>query len=243
MTPLLDILGRASRDLLRPRVIVVVLLPMIAATAIWGFGAWLFWDAWAAWVDGSLASLPFIHWLASWGPAWVLRSLTLLISMILLVPLVFVTALVITEIIAMPIIVAVVGDRYYPGIEKLRGGTVIGSIFNSAIAIGIFALLWIVTLPLWLFGITAILLPALLSAYLNQRLFRYDALAEHAAPGEYRLLCKRSAGRLYVLGLVLAVLYYIPVFNLVVPVLSGLAFTHLCLAELASLRESGHKDT
>jgi len=172
-----------------------------------------------------------------------MQSLTLLITMVLLVPLVFITALVITEIIAMPIIVSVVGERYYPEIEKLRGGTVIGSIINSAIAIGIFAVLWIATLPLWLFGITALLLPALLSAYLNQRLFRYDALSEHAAPGEYRLLCKRSAGKLYLLGLVLAVLYYVPVFNLVVPVLSGLAFTHLCLAELASLRASPRKET
>jgi hypothetical protein len=35
------------------------------------------------------------------------------------------------------------------------------------------------------------------------------------------------------------VVYYVPVVNLAAPVLSGLAFTHFCLAELARLREKG----
>jgi len=41
---------------------------------------------------------------------------------------------------------------------------------------------WIVTLPLWLTGVGAVLAPVLTSAYLNQRMFRYDALANTRAP-------------------------------------------------------------
>ena len=44
----------------------------------------------------------------------------------------------------------------------------------------VFCTLWVVTLPLWLTGIAALILPVLRSAYLGQRLFRYDALAERA---------------------------------------------------------------
>ena len=47
---------------------------------------------------------------------------------------------------------------------------------------------------------------------------------------------QEAGGRLYALGLALAALYYVPIVNLLVPVLSGLAFTHLCLGELAQLR-------
>jgi hypothetical protein len=36
----------------------------------------------------------------------------------------------------------------------------------------------------------------------------------------------------------LALLYYVPVVNLVAPVYSGLAFTHYCLRELARLRNA-----
>lgn len=97
------------------------------------------------------------------------------------------------------------------------------------------------TLPLWLTGIGAFVLPPLLLAYLNQRLFRHDALAEHASRDEYQALIARGKGRLFFLGLLLALLYYVPLVNLLLPVLSGLAFTHLCLAELAKIRnqESG----
>jgi uncharacterized protein involved in cysteine biosynthesis len=79
-------------------------------------------------------------------------------------------------------------------------------------------------------------LPALISAYLSQRLLRYDALAEHADRDEYPQVLARARGKLYLLGLLLALLYYVPLINLVAPVASGLAFTHLCLAEVARLR-------
>jgi len=66
---------------------------------------------------------------------------------------------------------------------------------------------------------------------------RYDALAEHASAGEYRAIVQAAGGRLYGLGLALAVLYYVPLVNLLAPMLSALAFTHLCLGELESLRQ------
>jgi uncharacterized protein involved in cysteine biosynthesis len=47
-----------------------------------------------------------------------------------------------------------------------------------------------------------------------------------------------ARGRLYLLGLLLAFVYYIPLVNLAAPVLSALAFTHFCLAELARFRET-----
>jgi hypothetical protein len=39
--------------------------------------------------------------------------------------------------------------------------------------------------------------------------------------------------------LLLAGLYYVPFVNFVAPVITGLAFTHFCLGELARLRVNG----
>jgi uncharacterized protein involved in cysteine biosynthesis len=136
----------------------------------------------------------------------------------------------------MPTIVSHVAALYFPRLERRGGGTLVGSVVNAVVGIGVFCLLWVVTLPLWLTGVGALVLPALISAYLNQRLLRYDALAEHAAPDEYAALLARIKGKLYLLGLLLALLYYVPLVNLLAPVASGLAFTHLCLTELARLR-------
>lgn len=94
----------------------------------------------------------------------------------------------------------------------------------------------IVTLPLWLLGPLAVLLPLLLSAYLNQRLFRYDALSEHADAAEMKQIFESARGRLFLLGLLTGALYFIPPINLIAPILSALAFIHLCLAELESFR-------
>jgi uncharacterized protein involved in cysteine biosynthesis len=94
-----------------------------------------------------------------------------------------------------------------------------------------------VTLPLWLTGIGALLLPPLLSAWFTQRMFRYDALGDHASAAEYGRIVQGSSGRLFLMGLLLALLFYVPLVNLVVPVLSALAFTHLCLGELSRIRQ------
>jgi len=46
-------------------------------------------------------------------------------------------------------------------------------------------------------------------------------------------------GRLLVLGLVLAPLSLIPLVNLFAPIYAGIAFTYLCLDELAAFRARG----
>ena len=80
------------------------------------------------------------------------------------------------------------------------------------------------------------LAPLLTSAYLNQRLFRYDALAEHASPEEFAQLVRHSRSDLFLLGILVSLLLYVPVVNLLVPVLGGLAFTQFCLGRLQVIR-------
>ncbi|MGH8716159.1 MAG: EI24 domain-containing protein, partial [Burkholderiales bacterium] len=129
-----------------------------------------------------------------------------------------------------------VGARNFPRLEQKRGGTVLGSLWNALVATVIFMLLWLVTLPLWLFGLPAVVLPVLLSAYLSQRLFRYDALSEHASADEFERVLERSGIRLYVLGAILAFILFVPLLNLFSPVYIGLAYIHFCLGELQQLR-------
>lgn len=236
MPQILTALGGALRDLRAPRIIAIVLLPMLGAISLWTILSLIFWDTWTAWLNGLTAGTAAGRWLESAGAGWLVYALSTLGVVVLVVPATLITALVINEIVAMPVIVLHVGSRYYPDLEKKRGGTLTGSVLNASIGIAIFCLLWVATLPLWLTGAGALVLPALTSAYLNQRLLRYDALAEHAGRDEYRQVFARSKGKLYLLGLVLAFLYYVPVVNLLAPVASGLAFTHFCLAQLARVR-------
>jgi hypothetical protein len=231
---LLAALGRAMRDLAQPRIVAVLLLPMLASIAAWSLLLYIFWDAWRAALRSFIESTAPGAWLASHAE-WLASGSSAVLLVALVLPAIVVTALLFTELVAMPAIVSV-ASRRHPTLARHGDGGTIGSLVNAGSAAVVFAVVWVITLPLWLTGIGAVVLPAINSAYLNQRLFRYDALAEHATRAEYGALVRRARGRLYALGLILAPLYYVPVVNLAAPVVSGLAFTHFCLGELARMR-------
>ena len=239
MGPVTTALMAALRDLREPRILALGLLPPIAAILVWAGLAWAFADDWARLVAGGIASTPWLTWIGDWGLASVFIWGSGFAAIALLLPVMLITAVLVTDLVAMPVIVPLVGDRYYPRLERRTGGTVAGSIWNAAKAVVLFVLLWVVTLPLWLTGIGALVLPVLLSAHFNQRLFRYDALAEHAGADEFAHVLRAARGDLYLLGILLSLLLTVPLANLLVPVLSGLAFTHCCLARLERLRAAG----
>lgn len=240
MSAVIQALMRAAGNLLEPRILAVLLLPVLGSFVLWSILTWVFWDAWTGFISGTLHTTTVAGWLQNWGAVWIIDYTAVLAVLIAVLPAMLVTALVITEIFAMPVIVSFVADRYHPGLGHAYGGSVAGSIANAVIAITVFAVLWIVTLPLWLTGIGAVLAPVLTSAYLNQRLFRYDALAEHASREEYEQFVRLHRGDLFLLGILVSLLLYVPLLNLTVPVLAGLAFTQFSLDRLSGMRRTVH---
>lgn len=236
MRRVLSSIARALGDLRDRRIVAILVLPMSAALAIWAVLAWWLWPDLAAWLGRAASGTVAGKWIEGVGAGWAIRSAATLALVVIWVPALLITAIIFTELFAMPVIVRRVGDLHYPRLAMKAGGTAAGSVLNAMVGIALFCVLWIVTLPLWLTGIAALVLPPLLSAYLNQRLFRYDALGDHASREEYRVLIRTARGRLFLLGLLLAGVYYVPLLNLLAPTVTGLAFTHFCLGELERLR-------
>ena len=237
MDEVLEALARAGKSMLHPIILAIVLVPMIVALAVWVGIAWTYWDAWTSAINRAvLAHMPS-GWISvddARIASWIAGALVIA----LLSPVVVLTALLIAAAFAMPVLLRHVAKNNYPDLEMRHGGTVLGSVWNAVTAICMFMLLWIATLPLWLLGPLAVPLPVLLSAYLNQRLFRYDALSEHASAQEMNQIFALASGRLFLLGLLTGLLYFIPPFNLLAPIYAALAFIHLCLARLERLRTS-----
>lgn len=226
----------AARSLVHPIILIILLVPMLIGLAIWIGVGWAYWDPWTSAVQRAVVD----HTTFTWSPGWDVAKLASWISAVvvlaILAPFVILTAVLIATLFAMPVLVRHVRRSDYPNLELLHGGTVLGSIWNALAAIFLFVLLWIVTLPLWLLGPLAVLLPLLLSAYLNQRLFRYDALSDHADAAEMKRIFEIARGRLFLLGLLTGALYFIPPINLIAPIYAALAFIHLCLDELQRMR-------
>jgi CysZ protein len=212
--------------------------PMLLAIVVWTAAAMFFWDDWVAGMTGMVQATPLEQWIAHGFLAVASHYLIVIVLLLLLLPAIYLTALLITSVFAMTMMVDHVAERYYPELERKQGGSNAGSIANAAAAIVVYCAGWVLSLPLWLFTPLAMVLPLLLMAWLNQHLFRYDALAEHASREEYALVVGRSRGRLFLLGAAVGLLQFVPLLNMFSPVYVALAFIHFCLAELKQLRRA-----
>lgn len=229
-------LRRAANDLLTGRMLGLLFLPMGIALLVWGLLAWLYGAAWQHGVVDILAATPlqaFLQWV---GGEWLLPYTAILLIILLWLPAVYVTALLVTSLALMPVIVGLIGGRDYPHLDRRQGGTVLGSIVNGVYAMSVYLLAWVVTLPLWLIGPLGILMSLWLNTWLNQRLFLYDALSEHADADELRALRHEGGWPLYALSGILSLLHLVPFLGLLAPVYMGLAFGHYALDRLKTAR-------
>jgi CysZ protein len=224
-------------NLLHPRMLWLMVWPMLVSLVFWSAVAAAFWDRLAAalgalfqrWLEPAAR---FLH-LDPGGAAMVAAFVVLVL---LLVPLVYLTAVFILGAFGMQKMVDHVAQRSFPALERRRGGSVAGSVWNSAAALGGMAILFLVSLPLWLLPPLWPLIPLAIFAWTNQKLLRYDALAEHADAPEMARLFRDRRGALLTLGLMFALLAYVPFVGFIAPVLFGLAFIRYLLGGLEELR-------
>lgn len=237
MESIFNALQRAGQDLLAPRMLTLSFWPMVLSLLVWGLLAWFFGTTWKAEIAGLLAATP-LNDLAQWlGAEWLTAYAAVFVLSLIWLPAMYVTALLITSLVLMPIIVGFVARQHYPDLEYRHGGSLLGSVANGVVALVLYLSAWIVMLPLWLFAPFGIAVSILLNAWLNQKLFMYDALSEHASAME--LKDERHAGgwRLLALSSLLGLLHFVPVVNFVAPVYMALAFTHHGLAALERTRK------
>lgn len=236
MTALLDALLRGLRDVFRFQVLWVVVWPLLAAALLWLVLGVTFWSVFSGWITQGLGTLGIQTWLDGIEPAWVAAGVVLIVHLLVFVPLVLVTALILTALFAMPALIRLVAERDYPQLQRKNGGGFAGSVLNALIGLIIFVAIWVLTLPGWLIGVS-IVVPFIAAAYLNQRLFRYDALSEHASREEMRALFAQYRGSLWGLGLITGLLQFIPLLHLFAPVWTALTFIHFGLSRLEYLRQ------
>jgi CysZ protein len=239
MNPVIRSLFFAFASLLHPRMLWLMIWPMLIAIAIWGT-VLLFTGA------------QVVAMLSSWMQQW-LQSGTLFIRwdfsdaitiaakilvFLTFIPLVWLTALLILSVFGMQAMVEHIASRRFPQLARRHGGSFAGSLVNSVVALAGLAVLGLVSIPFWLIPPLWPMIPVVIMGWVNQRVLRYDALAEHATADEMRAIFSSRRRALYMLGAVLALLAYVPLVGLLAPALFGLAFIHFLLGELEALRQA-----
>lgn len=230
----------ALRSLGRPGVLWHLLWPTLAAAALWTTTLILSWGSMVALGSEMITGLPLVgSWLAGSEMALFVALFMFKLSLLLLaLPIIYVTAATLVAAVALPLMTEKVAATDYADLARRAGGSQIGSVWNALTSVLQFLVLLVFSLPLWLIPGVGLLISLLLTAWLNQRAFRYDALMAHADKFEMQDLPRREASSLFGVGLVGAVMAHVPVLNLFAPALAGLAFVHYLLSALRVSRQN-----
>ncbi len=224
---------KSLRDLTRPEVLWQAIWPPLLALLLWLVVGFAWWSQGVALMARILPQLPWSgwEWVAQWAAAFLLLAAC--------AALVYITAIMLVAVFALPRLINLVAARDYPDLGRHGENVFWGSLGNTLGAGAMFILGSLVLLPLLLIPGVLLVLPLFWSAWLNQRTFRFDALAEHATRKEMQGLLRANRQQFYVAGLGTAALAYLPLLNLLAPALTALVFVHLGLAALRRQRHEG----
>jgi len=197
---------RALRAQFSRRMLLLSGAPLALSLLLWGALLWTGLQPLLDWLQGVFADYGLFQasgsLLSSFGLGALKVMVVPLLAVALLLPLMIGSALLFMGVIAMPVIERHVGASQYPKLEKKEGGSFLGSVAINVGSTAVFALLWLLTLPLYALPPLAWLVQACLWAWVTSRVMSYDALAAHASAEERRSLVRRHRGALLAIGFV-----------------------------------------
>ena len=262
MAQLMDSFFRALAYCMLPRVIAWSLLPLLLMGALAVGGGYLYWQEAVQAMRTTLEATSWLGFVWSWLEQQGLSNVTQLLAPImvavLITPVIVLVSLLTVAFLMTPALVALVGQRRFPTLERLQGGSLLHSIVASigATLLALAALL--LSMPLWLIPPLVLIVPPLIWGWLTYRVMALDALAEHASNAECQELLRRHRMTLLLMGVICGYLGAAPVivwasgvlfvaaFFILVPLaiwiytlvfaFSSLWFIHFCLAALQQLR-------
>ena len=264
MRAVLIAFGRAVLSQLHVRMLLLTIIPFLLSLVIWGVILWLALQPMIDTIqeyfvdnDGFRIAGGMLAWL---GLGAIKTVIVPLIAMWVLLPLMILTALVFIATMAMPVIVRHVGDRHFAQLEKRKGGSLLGSLWMSSVSFLVFAILWILSLPLSAIPPLGFIIQPALWGWLTYRVLAYDALAEHADAQELKEIYRLHRWPLLTIGAITGAMGAAPTLLwlggalsvIFFPLLAGVAiwlyvlvfvftalwFEYYCLEALAKYREA-----
>jgi hypothetical protein len=252
---------------MHPKMLWLSFRPFLIVSIFWGVVIWLIWSPALEMLRTFLTASIFTSWIQSGleyvgfdeARAWIAP----LFLVILLIPIIAISLLVFIAFSTVPAVVdSVVKQKAYEGLDRIKGGSFIGSFFYTLWSALICLALVMLTLPVWWIPPLFAILPPLLWGWLTMRLMAYDVLLDHATPDERNQLLEEHRWTLLGMGVVAGMIGAVPTFFWATSVLalvlfpfvsfvalwiyslififSALWFSHFLLHALKQLRQKEH---
>jgi len=263
LRPIAIAYGRALRSQFSSRMLLLSVVPLLLSLALWGSLLYAGMQPLYDWLQATFSEYGLFETsssiLATLGLGFLKTLVVPLVAMLALLPLMIITSLLFIGVGAMPAIARHVSRVQFPGLERKEGGSFLGSLGVNLSGIVVFALLWIVTLPLYALAPVALLVQAVLWGWLTARVMSYDALSIHASLEERRIIVATRRRQLLLIGTISGLLGALPGvawiggallsvvlfpvlavlsiwLYLIIFIFTGLWFQYYCLQALLELR-------
>lgn len=263
MRPIAIAYGRALRSQFSRRMLLLSVVPLLLSLALWGGLLYAGMQPLLDWLTDLFYQYDLFKTsgslLAGLGLGFLKTLAVPLVAMLVLLPLMIITSLLFIGVGAMPAIARHVSRIQFPQLARKEGGSFLGSLGVNLSGILAFALLWVVTLPLYALAPLALLVQAVLWGWLTARVMSYDALSIHASREERQAIVAARKRPLLLIGTISGLLGALPGvawiggalisvvlfpvlavlsiwLYLVIFIFTGLWFQYYCLQALADLR-------
>jgi hypothetical protein len=264
MPLLFDSFWRAVLYCLRPRVIVLSLLPLLIMVGLSVGLGYFFWDAALdqvrMWLDALAFSGTLWNWLENMGAGALKTALAPLLIIFAITPLIVVVSMLVVSQLMTPALVSLVAQKRFKTLEKMRGASSLSSaLWALGSTLAALAAL-VISVPLWAIPPLVLVLPPLIWGWLTYRVMAFEALAEYATADERRILFRKHRIALFGMGVLTGYIGAAPslvwasgalfaaAFVILVPIaiwiytlvfaFSSLWYAHFCLAALQELRNA-----
>jgi hypothetical protein len=264
MPLLFDSFWRAVLYCLRPRVIVLSLLPLLIMVGLSVGLGYFFWDAALdqvrMWLDALAFSGTLWNWLENMGAGALKTALAPLLIIFAITPLIVVVSMLVVSQLMTPALVSLVAQKRFKTLEKMRGASSLSSaLWALGSTLAALAAL-VISVPLWAIPPLVLVLPPLIWGWLTYRVMAFEALAEYATADERRILFREHRIALFGMGVLTGYIGAAPslvwasgalfaaAFVILVPIaiwiytlvfaFSSLWYAHFCLAALQELRNA-----
>ena len=263
MRPIAIAYGRALRSQFSRRMLLLSVVPLLLSLALWGGLLYAGMQPLLDWLTDLFYQYDLFKTsgslLAGLGLGFIKTLAVPLVAMLVLLPLMIITSLLFIGVGAMPAIARHVSRIQFPQLERREGGSFLGSLGVNLWGILLFALMWLLTLPLYALAPVALLVQAVLWGWLTARVMSYDALSIHASREERLAIVASRRRPLLLIGTISGLLGALPGvawiggallsvvlfpvlavlsiwLYLVIFIFTGLWFQYYCLQALADLR-------
>jgi hypothetical protein len=258
LRPIAIAYGRALRSQFSRRMLLLSVVPLLLSLALWGSLLYAGLQPLYDWLGKVFLDYGLFETsssiLSTLGLGFLKAFVVPIVALLALLPLMIITSLLFIGVGAMPAIARHVSRVQFPDLERREGGSFLGSLGINLSGIVLFALLWILTLPLYALAPLALVVQAVLWGWLTARVMSYDALSIHASLEERRTIVHTRRRELLLIGTISGLLGALPgvvLFSvmlfpvlaivsiwlyLIIFIFTGLWFQYYCLQALADLR-------